>query len=62
MNRLRHIRLSKRMTVSELSRVSNVSRQTIHRLEIEENDSANSKTLKQLAEALGVKVSDFFVE
>lgn len=60
MNRLREIRLDKGLSVTDLSRLSNVTRQTIHRLEAEEEDTANSKTLKALADALGVKVTDFF--
>ena len=62
MNNLRDIRESKGFSVAELARKSNVTRQTIHRLENEEVDSANSKTLAALADALEVKVSDFFVE
>lgn len=61
MNRLKEIRLEKGLSVSELSRMSNVTRQTIHRLEAEEEDTANSKTLKALADAMGVKVTDFFM-
>lgn len=62
MNRLKEIRLSKKLSLSELARISKVTRQTIHRLETEKDDNANSKTLKSLADALGVKVTDFFVE
>lgn len=62
MNRLKDIRESKGFSVSELSRASNVTRQTIYRLENEKDDTANSKTLKSLADALGVKVTDFFIE
>ena len=62
MNKLKEIRESKGISASELSRKSNVTRQTIHRLESESVDSANSKTLLSLAKALGVEVADFFVE
>lgn len=62
MNRLKSIRESKGFSVSELARRANVTRQTIHRLENEEVNTANSKTLMSLAEALKVKVTDFFVE
>lgn len=60
MNRLREIRESKGMSVLALSKKSNITRQTIHRLENEEVDTANSKTLKALADALGVQITDFF--
>lgn len=60
MNRLKEIREDKGFSLSELERVSGVTRQTIHRLEKEEEDTANTKTLKSLADALGVKVTDFF--
>ena len=61
-NRLQEIRESKGLTISELSRKSNVSRQTIYSLEAEEVDKANLQTLKSLAEALEVRVTDFFIE
>ena len=62
MNKLEEIRKDKRMTVSELSRKSGISRQTIKRLETEELECANAKTLKALADALEVKIYDFFSE
>lgn len=61
-NRLKSIRESKGISVSELARLSNVTRQTIHRLENEQVEAANTRTLKSLADALNVKVSDFFME
>ena len=61
-NRLKDIRESKGFSISRLAKESNVSRQTIYRLESESDDTANSKTLKALADALAVKVTDFFVE
>lgn len=62
MNRLKEIRESKGLSVSKLAEESGVTRQTIHSLEREDNHSARTSTLKCLAEALDVKVSDFFVE
>ena len=62
MNKLKEIRESKGISVSELARVANITRQTIHRLESNIDNSANTKTLKSLADALGVKVSDFFMD
>ena len=62
MNKLEEIRKNKRMTVSELSRKSGISRQTIKRLETEELECANAKTLKALADALEVKIYEFFSE
>ena len=62
MNNLKGIRESKGISISKLARASNVSRQTIYRLENEQVDTANTKTLKALADALSVNVSDFFVD
>ena len=61
-NKLQEIRESKGLSISELSRKSNVSRQTIYSLEAEEVDKANLQTLKSLADALEVRVTDFFIE
>lgn len=61
MNRLKEIRESKGMSVLELSKASGITRQTIYRLEEEKEDTANSKTLKALANSLGVSVMDFFI-
>lgn len=62
MNRLKEIRESKGMSVLELSKASGITRQTIYRLEEEKEDTANSKTLKALANSLGVSVMDFFMD
>lgn len=62
MNRLKEIRESKGMTISELSKDSGITRQTIYRLEEKKEDTANSKTLKALANSLGVSVMDLFVD
>ena len=62
MNRLREIRENKNMSITQLAELSKVTRQTIYRLEAETVDTANSQTLKRLADALGVKVTDFFME
>lgn len=60
MNALKRIREENGLTVSELAKKSGITRQTIYRLENEDEESANSKTLKALADALEVQVSDFF--
>lgn len=60
MNKLKEIREGKGISIAELARISNVTRQTIYRLEGGKDNVANSKTLVALADALGVKVSDFF--
>lgn len=62
MNRLKEIRESKHMTVTQLAELSKITRQTIYRLENDEVDAANTQTLKRLADALGVKITDFFME
>jgi transcriptional regulator with XRE-family HTH domain len=60
LNKLKQIRESKGITISELARLSKVTRATIYRLENGDDYTANSKTLKALADALGVKVTEFF--
>ena len=62
MNKLQEIRLQKKLSISDLAKISGITRQTIWRLETETDESANSKTLKALADALGVKITDFFAE
>lgn len=62
MNRLREIRESKGLSVSKLAELSGITRQTIHRLENEEVEDVKSSTLRALANALGVKVTDFFMD
>ena len=61
MNRLKDIRETKGMTITDLAAASGITRQTIYRLESDQDDTANTKTLKALADALGVKISDFFM-
>ena len=60
MNKLKEIRESKGISITELSRLSKVTRQTIYRLENGRDEVANSKTLKALADALEIRISDFF--
>ena len=60
MNKLKKIREEKGLTITELARLSKVTRQTIYRLENEEDGVVNSKTLKALADALGINIADFF--
>ena len=62
LNKLREIRESKGMNITDLANASGITRQTIYRLENEENENINTKTLKALANALDAKVTDFFVE
>lgn len=62
MNRLREIRESRGMNITDLANASGITRQTIYRLENEESENINTKTLKALAIALDAKVTDFFVE
>ena len=62
LNKLREIRESKGMNITDLANASGITRQTIYRLENEESENINTKTLKALANALNAKVTDFFVE
>jgi transcriptional regulator with XRE-family HTH domain len=61
LNKLKEIRESKNMTITQLAELSKITRQTIYRLENDEVDAANSKTLVKLANALGVDVTSFFL-
>ena len=60
MKRLAELRQNAGLTISQLSQRSGITRQTIYRLEVEEENVANTKTLCALADALGVNVSAFF--
>jgi len=62
LNKLREIRESKGMNITDLANASGITRQTIYRLENEDSDNINTKTLKALATALDAKVTDFFME
>ena len=50
------------MNITDLANASGITRQTIYRLENEDSDNINTKTLKALANALDAKVTDFFME
>ena len=58
---LRECRAAARLSQEQAAEKLGVTRQTIYRLESDEDDTANTKTLKALADALGVKISDFFM-
>ena len=60
--KLKEIREEKGVTISALAQKSGITRQTIYRLENEMESTANSKTLVALADALGVRVTDFFAD
>lgn len=61
MYKIREIREKKRISQTELSEISGVSRVTINRLENEENVVTNTKTLQKLADALNVSVKTLFL-
>lgn len=56
---IRRIRDEKQMSQEELSKRSGVSRATISGLENNPDAITTTETLQKLADALGVKVSDF---
>ena len=62
MNNLKKIREEMGMTISKLSQLSGISRETIYRLEDESIQKANTQTLIALADALGVSLADFFAQ
>lgn len=61
LNRLKEIRMSKGITQKWLSEKSGISRQRISQIEHDKSASVNSKTLRALADALGVKITDLLL-
>lgn len=59
-NKLKAVRESKGLSISRLSEMSGVSRQTIYNLESDEAYLASSRTLIKLANALGESLEDVF--
>ena len=60
-NILKEIREKKGVSVSELARKSGLTRQTIYNIEGDPNRVVDSKTMEDVANALGVKVSKIFL-
>lgn len=60
-NRLRDIRIDKRMTQEELADRSGVTRQTIIAIETDPNYNTTYRTLTSLADALNVTVDQLFL-
>ena len=58
--KIKELRVEKKMSQEDLSRASGVSRQTILTLETGKACSANTGTLAALAKALDVSISVFF--
>lgn len=61
MYKIKEIREKKRISQTELSELSGVSRATINRIENEENVVVNTKTLQKIADALNVSVKYLFL-
>lgn len=61
-NRIRELREKLSLSQEELSAVSGVSRTIISQLETGRRDTTTTKTLSQIAEALGVTMPDLFSE
>ena len=59
--RVKEVRLAKKISQDELSKVSGVSRQTISDLESGEVVNTTTATLTKLADAVGCNVGDIFV-
>jgi transcriptional regulator with XRE-family HTH domain len=57
--KLREIRLDRGYSQEELHKLTGVSRDTISRLETGDRPNPHPRTLRKLAEALGVSVGDF---
>lgn len=60
-NILKEIREKKGVSISELARKSGLARQTIYNIEGDPNRVVDSKTMEDVANALGVKVSRIFL-
>jgi transcriptional regulator with XRE-family HTH domain len=56
---LREIRLDRGYSQEELHKLTGISRDTISRLETGDRPNPHPRTLRKLAEALGVSVGDF---
>lgn len=61
MYKIKEIREKKRMSQTELSEMSGVSRATINRIENDEDVVVNTKTLQKIAGALNVTVKYLFL-
>lgn len=61
MYKIKEIREKKRMSQTELSDLSGVSRATINRIENEKDVVVNTKTLQKIANALNVSIKFLFM-
>jgi len=59
---IKEVRMQKGMTQEELSIKANVSRAIVSKLENEDNMVTSTETLKKIANALDVRVSDIFLD
>ena len=59
--KIKEIREKKRMSQTELSDLSGVSRATINRIENEKDVVVNTKTLQKIANALNVSIKFLFM-
>jgi len=59
---IKEVRMQKGMTQEELSIKANVSRAIVSKLENEDNIVTSTETLKKIANALDVRVSDIFLD
>lgn len=60
--KLKDYRSAKKISQEELASLSGVSRQTISAIENNGAESATTKTLAKIAQALGTTVSELFLE
>lgn len=60
-NTLKQIREDKGVTISELSRKTGISRQTIYNIEADLNANVSARVMGAIAAALDVKVSNIFL-
>ena len=60
-NKLKEIRTEKLMTIDELAKKANVSRQTIYKIENKEETNLKISTVVDIAAALGQPVDAIFL-
>jgi transcriptional regulator with XRE-family HTH domain len=60
-NRLKELRISRNMSQEELSQKSGISRNTLSKIENNEEAIVTTRTIAKLADVFGVNPSDIFL-
>lgn len=59
-NRVRELRLARRLSVTELARSAEVSRQTIYNIEGDEGHNVSTDTMRRIAAVLGATLAELY--